>query len=217
MTYQCTTASDQAPARPHNEAHHRARAPTQCNRCTSQNDQPPSGALAGRNRGDEGTIAVHARGSTNSLWWLPPEPERDRYVQHKLAARTIDDPAPAIQPMDAYPQGWSGAGSTADRLPPPTAAQGCCRHSSAIATAPRSVPTWNGARVVGRRNRATSATTWSWRPYFYQLLAEGWEQRRPGLSSTYRDTTSNPDCLTAGQFIGQGRRLLLIDASATVL
>ena len=55
---------------------------------------------------------------------------------------------------------------------------------------------------------------WSWRPYFYQLLAEGWEERRLTLSTTYRDATTNQYCLTAGQFIDNGRRLLLVDIDA---
>lgn len=55
---------------------------------------------------------------------------------------------------------------------------------------------------------------WSWRPYFYHLLAEGWDERRLTLSSTYRDATSNQYCLTAGQFFDNGQRLLLIDIDA---
>ncbi|MFS2159161.1 EAL domain-containing protein [Pseudomonas sp. Pseusp122] len=55
---------------------------------------------------------------------------------------------------------------------------------------------------------------WSWRPYFYHLLAEGWDERRLTLSNTYRDATSNQYCLTAGQFFDNGQRLLLIDIDA---
>ncbi|MGE8408889.1 MAG: EAL domain-containing protein [Pseudomonas sp.] len=58
---------------------------------------------------------------------------------------------------------------------------------------------------------------WSWRPYFYHLLAEGWGERRLILSSTYRDATTNQYCLTAGQFFDGGRRLLLIDVDAAGL
>lgn len=58
---------------------------------------------------------------------------------------------------------------------------------------------------------------WSWRPYFYHLLAEGWDERRLTLSSTYRDATSNQYCLTAGQFFNNGERLLLIDIDAAGL
>uniref|UniRef100_UPI000F076C1C EAL domain-containing protein n=1 Tax=Pseudomonas viridiflava TaxID=33069 RepID=UPI000F076C1C len=55
---------------------------------------------------------------------------------------------------------------------------------------------------------------WSWRPYFYHLLAEGWHERRLTLSNTYRDATTNQYCLTAGQFFDNGTRLLLIDIDA---
>jgi EAL domain-containing protein (putative c-di-GMP-specific phosphodiesterase class I) len=55
---------------------------------------------------------------------------------------------------------------------------------------------------------------WSWRPYFYHLLAEGWHERRLILSNTYRDATSNQYCLTAGQFFDNDQRLLLIDVDA---
>ena len=58
---------------------------------------------------------------------------------------------------------------------------------------------------------------WSWRPYFYHLLAEGWHERRLTLSNTYRDATSNQYCLTAGQFFQNGERLLLIDIDAAGL
>lgn len=58
---------------------------------------------------------------------------------------------------------------------------------------------------------------WSWRPYFYQLLAEGQEQKRLTLSATYRDATTNQYCLTAGQFIANGQRLLLLDIDAAGL
>ena len=58
---------------------------------------------------------------------------------------------------------------------------------------------------------------WSWRPYFHQLLAEGWDERRLVLSNTYRDATTNQYCLTAGQFIDDGARLLLVDIDASGL
>ena len=53
--------------------------------------------------------------------------------------------------------------------------------------------------------------------YFYQLLAEGEEQKRLSLSATYRDAGTNQYCLTAGQFIANGQRLLLLDIDATSL
>lgn len=57
---------------------------------------------------------------------------------------------------------------------------------------------------------------WSWRPYFYQLLAEGWEDRRLNISTSYRDATTNQYCMTAGQFTDNGQRLLLVDIDAAM-
>ena len=66
-------------------------------------------------------------------------------------------------------------------------------------------------------NNGYQGHNWSWRPYFYHLLAEGWDERRLILSSTYRDATTNQYCLTAGQFIANGQRLLLLDIDAAGL
>ena len=58
---------------------------------------------------------------------------------------------------------------------------------------------------------------WSWRPYFHQLLAEGLDEARLTLSTTYRDATTSRYCLTAGQCIDHGRRLLLLDIDVASL
>lgn len=68
-----------------------------------------------------------------------------------------------------------------------------------------------------QENRRYLNHNWSWRPYFYSLLAEGVDERRLNLSTTYRDATTNQYCMTAGQFIAQGQRLLLIDIDASLL
>lgn len=52
---------------------------------------------------------------------------------------------------------------------------------------------------------------WSWRPYFYQLLAQGWDEQSLMVSTTYRDATTNQYCLTAGRFIAKDQSLLLMD------
>ena len=74
---------------------------------------------------------------------------------------------------------------------------------------------WDGA--AWQEDARYLGHNWSWRPYFYQLLAEGWEERRLTLSTTYRDATTNQYCLTAGQFIDNGARLLLLDIDAAGL
>ena len=109
---------------------------------------------------------------------------------------------------------WIEGGSSPDQLPQPHASPWllrifqCDRHGTQLtANLEWHAPHWRSdARYVGHN--------WSWRPYFYQLLAEGWDERRLILSSTYRDATTNQYCLTAGQFIDNGKRLLLIDIDA---
>ena len=56
---------------------------------------------------------------------------------------------------------------------------------------------------------------WSWRPYFYQLLAQGWDEHSLMVSTTYRDATTNQYCLTAGKFIADDQTLLLMDIDSS--
>lgn len=58
---------------------------------------------------------------------------------------------------------------------------------------------------------------WSWRPYFYQLLAHAWDEQRMIISDTYRDATTNQYCLTAGKFIASHKQMLLMDIDAAWL
>jgi hypothetical protein len=115
--------------------------------------------------------------------------------------------------MNSFRQ-WVESGSPAHLLPLPRAypwllrIYQCDRHGTQLtANLEWRNSAWHSdARYVGHN--------WSWRPYFYQLLAEGWDERRLILSSTYRDATTNQYCLTAGQFIENGKRLLLMDIDA---
>ncbi|MDD2161560.1 EAL domain-containing protein [Pseudomonas sp. MIL19] len=140
---------------------------------------------------------------------------RDHYVQQKLAerARLMSLRQQLGELMDSFKR-WIEGGSSPDQLPQPHASPWllrifqCDRHGTQLtANLEWHAPHWRSdARYVGHN--------WSWRPYFYQLLAEGWDERRLILSSTYRDATTNQYCLTAGQFIDNGKRLLLIDIDA---
>jgi EAL domain-containing protein (putative c-di-GMP-specific phosphodiesterase class I) len=140
---------------------------------------------------------------------------RDHYVQQKLAerARLMTLRQQLGELMNSF-KAWSEGGAQADQLPQPHAypwllrIYQCDRHGTQLtANLEWREHSWHSdARYVGHN--------WSWRPYFYQLLAEGWEERRLTLSSTYRDATTNQYCLTAGQFIDNGKRLLLIDIDA---
>jgi len=143
---------------------------------------------------------------------------RDRYVQRKLAerARVMVLRQQLTQLMTDLRQSFE---MTHSGLPTctPTAfpwllrVYQCDRHGTQISPNLE----WRGNRW--QADDRYLGHNWSWRPYFYQLLAEGWDERRLILSSTYRDATTNQYCLTAGQFIGDDKRLLLIDIDAAGL
>ena len=140
---------------------------------------------------------------------------RDYYVQQKLAerARLMTLRQQLGELMNSF-KTWISAGEHAEQLPHPHAhpwllrIYQCDRHGTQLtANLEWREHAWHSdSRYIGHN--------WSWRPYFYQLLAEGWDERRLILSSTYRDATTNQYCLTAGQFIDNGKRLLLIDIDA---
>lgn len=140
---------------------------------------------------------------------------RDHYVQQKLAerARLMTLRQQLGELMNSF-KTWINAGEHAEQLPHPHAhpwllrIYQCDRHGTQLtANLEWREHAWQSdSRYIGHN--------WSWRPYFYQLLAEGWDERRLILSSTYRDATTNQYCLTAGQFIDNGKRLLLIDIDA---
>ena len=143
---------------------------------------------------------------------------RDQYVQQKLAERArLMTLRQQLTELMALLKDWAEAGAP-DALPPdPTSYPSllrmyqCDRHGTQITPNLQ----WNGTTWL--EDSRYLGHNWSWRPYFYQLLAEGWEERRLTLSSTYRDATTNQYCLTAGQLIDNGRRLLLLDIDAAGL
>lgn len=143
---------------------------------------------------------------------------RQRYVQQKLAERgRLMIMRQQLSELMAILQHWAQARAPLSALPHLDAFPWllrfyqCDRHGTQLTP-----------NLEWRNNRWEADSryvghNWSWRPYFYHLLAEGWEQRRLTLSNTYRDATSNQYCLTAGQFFDNGERLLLIDIDAAGL
>lgn len=143
---------------------------------------------------------------------------RDRYVQRKLAERAkLMTLRQQLGELMNLLRGWVERGGGVDNLLAPLdypwllRLYQCDRHGTQ--TSPNLQ--WDGQRW--HEDHRYLGHNWSWRPYFYQLLAEGWEERRLTLSRTYRDATSNQYCLTAGQFIDNGRSLLLLDIDAAGL
>ncbi|MFJ2536289.1 EAL domain-containing protein [Pseudomonas sp. NPDC087614] len=143
---------------------------------------------------------------------------RQRYVHQKLAERSrLMQMRKQLSELMAILQHWAQAHAPLSALPQLEAFPWllrfyqCDRHGTQLT--PNLEWRNNG---WGADNRYLGHN-WSWRPYFYHLLAEGWEERRLTLSNTYRDATSNQYCLTAGQFFDNGERLLLIDIDAAGL
>ncbi|WP_437880857.1 EAL domain-containing protein [Pseudomonas sp. LRF_L74] len=143
---------------------------------------------------------------------------RDRYVQRKLAerARLMNLRQQLVELMNLL-KPWAEGLANVDALPSLTQypwllrIYQCDRHGTQL------TPNTERGQDGWKEDTRYLEHNWSWRPYFYQLLAEGWEERRLTLSSTYRDATTNQYCLTAGQFIAGGSRLLLLDIDAAGL
>lgn len=141
---------------------------------------------------------------------------RDHYVRRKLQERaSLNQLHQQLAELMGMLRPWAESGAILSSLPaaPETFTRllriyQCDRHGTQ--TSPNLE--WSG--LFWKEDRRYMGHNWSWRPYFYQLLAEGWEERRLTLSNTYRDATTNQYCMTAGQLIDQGRRLLLIDIDA---
>ena len=140
---------------------------------------------------------------------------REQYVQRKLAERAhLMTLRQQLTELMSLVRGWAERGGDLAALLHPTAypwllrIYQCDRHGTQLSPNLQ----WDGERW--QEDDRYLGHNWSWRPYFYQILAEGWGERRLTLSSTYRDATSNQYCLTAGQFIDDGGRLLLLDIDA---
>ncbi|WP_375738383.1 EAL domain-containing protein [Pseudomonas boanensis] len=143
---------------------------------------------------------------------------RDRYVQRKLAERAnLMALRKSLNELMGMLRHWAECNAPTTDLAAPAAypwllrIYQCDRHGTQL------TPNLHWQKDTWREDSRYLGHNWSWRPYFYQLLAEGWEERRLTLSSTYRDATTNQYCLTAGQFIDDGRRLLLVDVDAAAL
>jgi EAL domain-containing protein (putative c-di-GMP-specific phosphodiesterase class I) len=143
---------------------------------------------------------------------------REQYVRRKLAERVrLLTLRQQLAELMSLVRSWVERGGELATLLRPTdfpwllRIYQCDRHGTQLSPNLQ----WDGERW--HEDARYLGHNWSWRPYFYQLLAEGWEERRLTLSSTYRDATSNQYCLTAGQFIDDGQRLLLLDIDAAGL
>ncbi|WP_271411763.1 EAL domain-containing protein [Pseudomonas sp. Q1-7] len=143
---------------------------------------------------------------------------RDRYVQGKLAERArLMTLRRTLSQLMAGLREWAESGAPASSLADPADYPWLLRIYQCDRNGTQISPNLQWVSGAWREDSSYQGHNWSWRPYFYQLLAEGWEERRLTLSTTYRDATTNQYCMTAGQFIDNGRRLLLVDIDAADL
>ncbi|BAN47808.1 EAL domain-containing protein [Metapseudomonas resinovorans] len=143
---------------------------------------------------------------------------RDRYVQNKLAERArLMNLRRSLNQLMAQLRGWAESNAPVASLACPADYPWLLRIYQCDRNGTQLTPNLHWEPGGWQEDPSYRGHNWSWRPYFYQLLAEGWEERRLTLSSTYRDATTNQYCLTAGQFIDDGRRLLLVDIDAACL
>lgn len=143
---------------------------------------------------------------------------RKRYVQQKLAERSrLMLMRQQLSELMAILQTWAQARAPLSALPHLDAFPWLLRFYQCDRHGTQLTPNLEWRNQRWEADDRYLGHNWSWRPYFYQLLAEGWEERRLTLSNTYRDATSNQYCLTAGQFFNNGERLLLIDIDAAGL
>lgn len=143
---------------------------------------------------------------------------RDRYVKRKLAERSqLMDMRQQLNRLMNQLKAWAETGGAHQTLPDHAEFPWLLRIYQCDRTGTQLTSNLEWHQGAWREDARYQGHNWSWRPYFYQLLAEGWEERRLTLSTTYRDATTNQYCLTAGQFIDNGRRLLLVDIDAAGL
>lgn len=143
---------------------------------------------------------------------------RDSYVQHKLAEHAgLMTLRKQLKDLMSELRAWAESGAPAASLRAPHGFPWLLRIFQCDRNGTQLTPNLEWRQPGWHEDTRYLGHNWSWRPYFYQLLADGWEDRRLCLSGIYRDATSNQYCMTAGQFIDNGRRMLLVDIDATRL
>ncbi|MGP0170762.1 EAL domain-containing protein [Pseudomonas sp. NCHU5208] len=143
---------------------------------------------------------------------------RDSYVQQKLSERArLVKLRKHLSELMSELKPWAESGAPSSQLKAPDDYPWLLRTYQCDRNGTQISPNLEWCGSHWRADDRYLGHNWSWRPYFYQLLAEGWDERRLTLSSTYRDATTNQYCMTAGQFIDNGQRLLLVDIDAAAL
>ncbi|HDZ57414.1 MAG TPA: EAL domain-containing protein [Pseudomonas xinjiangensis] len=143
---------------------------------------------------------------------------RDHYVRQKLAeGAKLAALRESLARLFAALRNWLNAGARPAHLPSTKNYPWLLRCFLCDAQGTQISP--NYERVAGKWTSDPRYLdhNWSWRPYFYQILAEAGEDSRVILSNRYRDATSNQYCMTSGLFIDNSRHLLLVDINISMI
>lgn len=143
---------------------------------------------------------------------------RDHYVHAKLAEREkLAGLRRSLAELFAELRVWLSRGAQPAHLPNPRNYPWLLRCFLCDAEGTQISPNFDWHGDAWHTDPRYLDHNWSWRPYFYQILAEAGEDSRVILSNRYRDATTNQYCMTSGLFIDDSRHLLLVDIDASFL
>jgi len=143
---------------------------------------------------------------------------RDDFARNKLAERAqLLELRNALTLLFADLQHWLDQGGSPSDLPHPNAYPWLLRCFLCDAHGTQISPNYEWDANRWRADPRYLDHNWSWRPYFYQILAEAGQDSRVILSNRYRDATTNQYCMTSGLFIDNGRHLLLVDIDTALI
>ncbi|GGE38408.1 signal transduction protein [Halopseudomonas oceani] len=143
---------------------------------------------------------------------------RDHYVHAKLAEREkLAGLRTSLAELFAELRLWLSRGALPAHLPNPRNYPWLLRCFLCDAEGTQISPNFDWRGDAWHTDPRYLDHNWSWRPYFYQILAEAGEDSRVILSNRYRDATTNQYCMTSGLFIDDSRHLLLVDIDTSFL
>jgi len=137
---------------------------------------------------------------------------RDQYVQSKLAERgRLLALRKSLAGLFTELREWLEQGGKPSALPAPDKYPWLLRFFLCDAYGTQISPNYQWTGKQWQQDPRYLDHNWSWRPYFYRILAASDEDSRVILSNRYRDASSDSYCMTSGLFIDGGRHLLLVD------
>ncbi|WP_394242163.1 EAL domain-containing protein [Halopseudomonas laoshanensis] len=143
---------------------------------------------------------------------------RDDYAAGKLAERAkLMELRNSLSVLFGDLRKWLAKGGKPTDLPSPKSYPWLLRCFLCDAHGTQISPNYEWTNNSWKADPRYLDHNWSWRPYFYQILAEAGQDSRVILSNRYRDATTNQYCITSGLFIDNSRHLLLVDIDTALI